>query len=209
MDTNHLRIYRQARYCTIGALNNETSNVWFVCHFNGLAERGHYVVAPEGLSRFYLKGYEGRVGATWMTKEDRETDIEDYVVYLDALYDQIFDKIPRENVKVHILGFSQGAATISRWIALGKVELETWILWAGLFPHDLTFEVNREKLLNAKTFLVYGDQDPFRDEEKIRERNQLVAKEGLNYEAIQFEGGHNIPEETLIGLLDRYPGWFH
>ncbi len=213
MHTQHIPVKRNARYCTLGNLDDSTAHVWFVCHgygqlapyfiqnFKCIDDGRHYIVAPEGLSRFYLKGFEGRVGATWMTKEERELDIQDYVGYLDDLYDYIFNRISRSKVNVHLLGFSQGAATVSRWIALGNVTLESWILWAGLFPYDLTFEVNREKLLNARTFLLYGNHDPFRDEDKIKERKDLVDKEGLQYETIHFDGAHEIPEKTLLSLM--------
>lgn len=220
METHHLPVTKQARYCTLGNLNQSVRHVWFACHgygqlapyfirhFETLNDGRHFIVAPEGLSRFYLKGVEGRVGATWMTKEDRETDIQDYVNYLDQLYRQVFDIISREQVKVHLLGFSQGAATISRWIALGDVTLESWILWAGLFPYDLSFEINREKLLNAKTLLVYGNDDPYYDAEKYRERHAIVEREGLTYETIAFEGKHEIPGEELLRVTQAYPDLF-
>ena len=220
METFHFPVQRTARYCTLGQLSDDTRHVWFVCHgygqlatyfiknFEVLDDGKNYIVAPEALSRFYLKGFEGRVGATWMTKEDRLTEINDYVQYLDQLYDAVFEQIPRGQVNVHLLGFSQGAATVSRWIALGKVRLESWILWAGLFPYDLKFEVNREKLLNAETFLVYGDQDEFKDDAKVHERHQLVENEGLAYETLQFNGRHEIPSEALLKLVRSKPELF-
>src|SRR5213595_2848351 len=73
---------------------------------------GHrYLVAPEGLSRFYLSESptERRVGASWMTREDRLAEIEDYVRYLDAVYADVFGFLDRALVTAHALGFSQGA----------------------------------------------------------------------------------------------------
>lgn len=216
MPTHHLPVTKTARYHTLGSLSADTRHVWFVCHgygqlapyfirnFHPLDDGETFVVAPEALNRFYVKHLEGRVGATWMTKEDRQQDIRDYVQYLDALYYRIFEQIPREQVKVHILGFSQGAATISRWIAEGAVTLESWILWGGLFPHDLNFSVNPEKLRHAPTFMVYGDQDPYWDDAKLRERHQLVANAGLQYEHLTFSGGHEIPADALQYLIDLY-----
>lgn len=215
VDANHLAVNRTARYYTLGKWNAAIQHVWFVCHgygqlayyfiknFKTLNDGQNLVVAPEALSRFYLKGFEGRIGATWMTKEDRLTEINDYVNYLDLLYEKVFTHIDRQQIKVHLLGFSQGAATVSRWLALGKVEVENLILWAGLWPPDLQFEVNRHKLLNAKTYLVYGNDDPFRDEKKIRERKAIVEQEGVAYEEITFEGEHNIPEAPLRQVAER------
>ena len=52
-------------------------------------------MAPEALSRFYADVTPGRhgptstVGATWMTREDRENEIRDYVAYLDEMTDHV------------------------------------------------------------------------------------------------------------------------
>ena len=112
----------QARYHQLGELNTKTKHLIFALHgygqqskyfirkFRSLVEYGICIIAPEGLNRFYLEGYSGRVGATWMTKEDRETDILNYLRYLNAIYAQL----TTHSVKVTILGFSQGAATESR-----------------------------------------------------------------------------------------------
>src|SRR5438067_4641848 len=72
-----------------------------------------------------------------MTREDRLAEIDDYVRYLDAVYDDVFRRIDRARVTVHALGFSQGAATVSRWTAMGKSRIDRVILWGGEFPPDL------------------------------------------------------------------------
>jgi hypothetical protein len=104
---HHLRVERTARYFTMGAPERAPEGgideLWYVCHgYRQSAERflGHFrsigdehriIVAPEALSRFYIEPAEGRhgpadrVGASWMTREDRESEIRDYVGYLDAL----------------------------------------------------------------------------------------------------------------------------
>ena len=90
---------------------------YFIRKFRPLAEAGWHVIAPEGAHRFYLQGTEGRVGASWMTKEARLDDIADQIVFLDALLGQLEEGMasgPR-----FLLGFSQGVATALRWAALG------------------------------------------------------------------------------------------
>ena len=44
------------------------------------------IVIPEGPHRFYLEGSSGRVGASWMTREWRETDIAENTQYLLSTY---------------------------------------------------------------------------------------------------------------------------
>jgi hypothetical protein len=47
------------------------------------------IIVPEGPHRFYLEGSSGRVGASWMTKEWREQDIEENTRYLLALIEKV------------------------------------------------------------------------------------------------------------------------
>src|SRR5207247_6476521 len=66
MQEHHIGVTRSARYFTLGDSSRGVGEVWFACHGYGqLAARfleklrvlddGHrYLVAPEGLSRFYL-----------------------------------------------------------------------------------------------------------------------------------------------------------
>jgi hypothetical protein len=61
----------------------------FIQKFKELASENTLIVAPEALSRFYLNGFSGRVGATWMTKEARDTEILDYLNYLNKLLDTL------------------------------------------------------------------------------------------------------------------------
>ena len=97
IDIRHIRVQKTARYAVLRP-NTPANSVMFAIHgyremvpyfikkFQSLADQGVMVVAPEGLHRFYIEGYSGRVGASWMTKEDRESDIIDYVDYLNQLY---------------------------------------------------------------------------------------------------------------------------
>src|SRR2546430_12104530 len=88
---------------------------------------------------FYLSESpaERRVGASWMTREDRLVEIEDYVRYLDAVHDHVRGGMRSEPVSVHAIGFSQGAGTVSRWAALGKTHVDRLVLWGGGIPPDL------------------------------------------------------------------------
>ncbi len=82
MKEHHLIIPKTARYFQNGELNQSTSEVWIVCHgygqlanfflrkFDLLNSNTTCIIAPEGLHRYYLEGSAGRVGASWMTKED-------------------------------------------------------------------------------------------------------------------------------------------
>ncbi|HUR91296.1 MAG TPA: hypothetical protein VMY38_01335, partial [Gemmatimonadaceae bacterium] len=98
---------RTSRYAVLGAPISEATEVWLVCHGYGqLAERfisrfsviddgKRMIVAPEGLSRFYLSSSSGgysasdKVGASWMTREGRDAEIVDQVRYLELVCERV------------------------------------------------------------------------------------------------------------------------
>ena len=208
----HLITKKTARYYTQGNINT-ASNVWFVLHgygqlapyfikkFAGLDSEDHFVVAPEGLHRFYLKNSSGRVGASWMTKEARLEDIHDYIAFLNLLYAKYSDQIASKNIIV--LGFSQGAATASRWVGAGEVAANHLVLWAGVFPPDM--DAAQTKAVVNTTHITYclGNDDPYFPEEKQRELKEYLKDLNLNYDLFRYSGKHTIPGEALDRLKSK------
>ena len=88
---------------------------FFIRKFQSAEELGYTIIAPQGLHKFYLEGTSGRVGASWMTKENREDDIQNYLIYLNAVHSEISSE--KNWDEIVILGFSQGVATAFRWLA--------------------------------------------------------------------------------------------
>jgi predicted esterase len=171
---------------------------YFIQKFKPFAERGIAVVAPEGLNRFYIEGYSGRVGANWMTKEDRETDIEDYLFYLNSLLQDLRETYG--NVPFHLLGFSQGGATASRWFASNDFEWKSFSLYASVFPNDFDFEGQKARFESLPSYLLFGDSDPFADEATIASKTVWLAEKGINPKILRFEGGHDIYPKVLEKL---------
>src|SRR2546421_10278126 len=211
-----LPVPRTARYYTLGAAGPGTRQVWVVCHGYGqLASRfleklrvlddgTRYLVAPEGLSRFYLSesATERRVGASWMTREDRLAEIEDYVQYLDAVYQDVFGSLDRSQVTVHALGFSQGAATVGRWTALGRAKVDRLTLWGGEFPPDLdlALETVVDRLRAARLSLVYGRADQFITSKVVAGITERLRAHGIPCREVPFDGGHELNATVLREL---------
>ncbi len=204
---------RTARYYTLGTACPATREVWFACHgygqlaeyfarhFSHIASKERLVVVPEGLSRFYLDGPGGRrVGATWMTKEDRLNEIEDYIKYLDKISREIFNRIPREQVKVTALGFSQGTATVSRWITRGDINADRLILWAGMLPPELDLAACHPLFNRLNLTLVLGDQDEYARPAIIEKQETLLNTHGIRFRNIRFSGTHKLNSEVLETL---------
>jgi predicted esterase len=212
MEERHLSIPRSARYFTIGPAASSARDVWFVLHgygqlagrflrhFEFLAERQCLVVAPEGLSRFYLEsGARDKVGASWMTREDRLTEIGDYVRYLDALFSEVMRE-RRVQGGVHVLGFSQGTATASRWLERGSAHADRLILWGGEVPPDLDLIRVRTRWEATNLVLVAGSTDPFITTKVLARDEKRLSDHGISYRLEKFEGGHELVPEVLSGM---------
>jgi len=213
---HHLHVSRTARYYVDGALDGAVRDLWIACHGYGqlageflgdcasLRAAGRAIVAPEGLSRFYFEGgFHGpgsKVGATWMTREDRLAEIEDYVAYLDALHDEVFARVERKAAKLTVLGFSQGTATVSRWVAAGRVKPDRVILWGGLLPPDLDLNAAKDALTRLELVLVAGRRDRFVDDAKLSAQVAELERVGIAARAVRYSGGHRLNGEILAEL---------
>ena len=128
---------------------------FFIKKFNACSNN-YTILAPEGPHRFYKNGYSGRVGASWMTKEARVDDIKDNINWLTEwltshLKENKYDKII-------LLGFSQGGATAARWYYNNPNLFDQLILWASVFPPDISKP--KIKLPNNNLYVV-GKNDEF------------------------------------------------
>lgn len=218
---HHLTVPRTARYAMLGKPGNGVTEVWFVCHgfgqlarnfvreFAGVADASRLVIAPEALSRFYLGEVNGttsataRIGAVWMTREDRLAEIADYVAYLDALYKRIFETVPRERVTVTALGFSQGVATVCRWAAVGHTQLDHLVLWGGRLPDEFSAPEHVTPLKRMRCTVVMGREDPLLSGATQRLERARLQTLGLDAEWVTFEGGHALDRGTLGQIASR------
>jgi len=217
----HIRVARTARYYTLGSVGPDLREVWLVCHgyrqlagrflrrFADLDDGTRLIVAPEGLSRFYLHDGEGRhgkdvpVGATWMTREDREHEISDYVAFLDAVLEEISEEVGGEIPCLTVLGFSQGAQTVCRWVAEGEAAVERLILWGSYPPDDLDPDRGPRRLGSAELTLVHGVLDHFISEEAHAAQEARLEELGISFKTITHEGGHELDP----ALLREIAGW--
>jgi predicted esterase len=215
---HHLTITRTARYYALGDPAGAPTDIWIVCHgfgqlarsfieqFRAIARSGRLVIAPEALNRYYLNreggraGANARVGGTWMTREDRLAEIDDYVRYLDALLREVGGDIPR-NVRVTALGFSQGAAVVTRWLVHGEARLDRVILWCGLLPPEIHpgGEV-RSRLTRADLHFVCGRDDPMIDARQLSAQTDLLSQAEVPHRVVEFAGGHALDSSTLVSL---------
>lgn len=205
-----IKVEKTFRYYTFGN-PDKAQHIWFVLHgygqlayyflrkFNVLDPEKHFIVAPEGMHRFYLKGTSGRVGASWMTKEARLDDIEDNHRYLDTLSQELLAEHSFD--KRTILGFSQGGATASRWHQRNTIKADNFVLWACVFPPDLEAAYDDPVFKSSNNHFAIGSKDEY-FEGRLDEVIETYERKIPEIKTWLFEGPHNIDSETLRKLAD-------
>jgi predicted esterase len=214
-----LTVARTARYYTLGA-DSSADDVWFVCHgyaqlaatfvesFRLIADERRLIVAPEGLSRFYIEaatraGTSRTVGASWMTRDDRLDEIADYVRYLDAVAERVFSSLKRADVRMTALGFSQGVATVCRWLAQREATAEHIVLWGATLPPELPYERGPSVFNGARISLVLGDRDAAIDRATFDDNEATLRANGFPVSRYGFAGGHRLDNDLLRELARR------
>ncbi len=209
MQEHHLTVPRTARYVTLGPLDGTAEDVWFAFHGYGqlaprfartldsLDDGRRLIVVPEGLSRYYVNHAARVVGASWMTREDRLSEIADYIAYLDQLLDTLGSAIPVA-VPLTVLGFSQGTATACRWATAGRPEPARLVLWGGTMPPEL--DLAGGALDDMEVVLVRGDADELYPAGTASGQAALLERHGVRHRSMSFEGSHELNRDLLLSL---------
>lgn len=194
-------------------LGNEVNPkfIWIICHgyaqlaqefsekFKCIENSEHLFVFPEALNRFYAKGSSGRVGASWMTKEARLDDIEDNLQYLDKLVEKF--KSLYHKSKFVLFGFSQGGATVCRWLAGTNFKIDELVIYGSVFPPDLSAELDFSDKINGRIFYVTGNSDQYISQDEKKSQIAGLRKSKNNLVEIDFEGDHDIYELALFKIV--------
>jgi len=213
MKSHKILFEKTAHYSTIGEPSKKIKYIWIVCHgygqlaslmihkFDGFDEQEHFILAPEGLSRFYWnRSSPNPVGSSWMTKVDRLDEIADYTRYIKKLYNEYVPQMA-DDVEIILFGFSQGCATQIRWIMREFPKFHHLVLWGGLLPEDLDYTPHTEYFSDKNLYWVYGDKDQFLEQKHIDWHHKFMKEQSLSFKTIQFEGKHRIDREVLHNLF--------
>ncbi len=212
--TEHsIKIERTAHYYTLGDDIQSADHIWLLIHGYGqLASRmisrfnnenldKHYFIAPEGLSKHYVRRKPNYVGATWMTQEHRLDEISDYLAYLSQVIEPIVHNM-KPHQKLNILGFSQGTSTMWRYINHSRLHFHTVINWAGEFPPELDYQVMLPYLntISHKYFCV-GNNDEYLTEEHKDKLKLFVSQNNLGFKFKFFDRTHVIDQKTFGEIM--------
>ena len=214
-----LETLRTARVWYLGGGGpGEPAEIWYLLHgygeradrfldrFRPLASPARLLVAPEGLSRFYLTrvgevGHSAgdRVGASWMTRLARDEEIGDYVRYLGLVARRTEEGRRGEEPVRTVLGFSQGAHTAARWVCLGGLRTAKLILWGASLPGDLPDGAAR-RLAATSLILVRGRNDRLRRPDAEEEEERWLGRAGIDWTVRTHAGGHEIVPSLLRAI---------
>lgn len=211
-ERHSIEVPRTARYHVLAGAG-VTGDVWFLLHGYGqlagqfldslaaLARPARMLVAPEALSRFYLKRGTGEIGASWMTREERAEEIRDTVRYLDLVRERVLaEHALARDARLHAFGFSQGGAAAARWAVLGDAPLARVILWGCPFPPDLDLARHAERARRLRWCFVLGDADSTIDRGSWESGVVRLRDAGIEPEVHRFAGGHELEPATLARL---------
>lgn len=210
-ESRNIEVTKTARFWVEGDISGGAHTVVFVLHgygmaaldclnlFDKLKAPGVLMVAPEGLSRFYRKGFAGDVVASWMTREDRDLEIRDQAGYLDKLLVHILDEIAPKASRVVVVGYSQGVATGSRWIRHRKgAGIDMFVSYAG--------EISPDVLASGwpaavKVIQVFSDTDEFIPSSNFHSQASTLRNSGVDVGLLQYEGKHAVLPDVVERLM--------
>jgi len=198
-------------YTTLNTYSGNTKTVWlvlhgigylsryFIRHFNHLDPQEHYIIAPQAQSKYYLNGEYRHMGASWLTRENLESEIENVLNYLEAVYSaEALAHVP----KLNILGYSQGVSIATRLVARRKIPCANLIMHSGKVPVELEADDFRF-LENTNFHFIYGNQDEYLEKGIITlEESRLNKLFGSRLTIHNFDGGHEVDRESITRIAN-------
>ena len=200
-------------YETLNELGPETKNVWLAFHgigflskyflryFDELNPLHNYIIAPQAPSKYYLNNQYRHVGASWLTRVDREQETLNVLNYIEKVIEN--ESIPKR-CNLIVFGFSQGVSIATRLIAKTGLKCKKLVLYAGGLPNELAPKDFKSLLEHqTKIYSILGTEDEYINKDRLEEESKkLMELFKGRAEKITFEGGHELKKELINSLAD-------
>jgi len=193
-------------YSTLNEKTEKTKIVWLVFHgigylsryflkyFKHLNPEENYIIAPQAQSKYYLNGEYRHVGASWLTKENTEAEIENMLNYLDAVFEA---ENLSEVENLNIFGYSQGVSVATRFVARRKIQCKNLIMHSGKVPQELK-TIDFTFLDQTNFTFIYGTEDKYLENGIIKvEKKRLNNLFPKNLKIESFKGGHEVNTKLI------------
>ncbi len=219
--TESLEVRRTALVAMLGPQGPALPGVrelWYVLHgyamravpflegFRAIADGTRLLVAPEALSRFYDGTLSpgahknAPVVASWMTRGERDSEIADYLEYLDTVHTTITSRLGGAKPTVTVFGFSQGGATAARWVASGRVPAARLVVWGSAMAPELDIGTRGSPLRQPETVFVVGSSDGYITPKIVAGEVERLHAAQFPFRQLSFAGGHRLDDGVLRQL---------
>jgi len=216
--TESIEVRRTALVASLGPVPGPgITELWYVLHGQGMRavpfledcraadSQSRLIVAPEGLSRYYegpiTTHKNAIIGASWMTRDERESEIRDYVRYLDDVHASMTRRFGGAMPAVTVIGFSQGGATAMRWVAAGNVKPARLVIWASSLPPEMDY-ANDAHLRAPQFTYVCGTTDVWITPKVLDQQFGMLRSAKFPYRQESFAGGHRLDNDTLLRIAN-------
>jgi predicted esterase len=143
------------------------------------------VVSVEALHRFYRRRFT-EVGASWMTRENRELTIADNIRYVSSVVTKVMSD-HRPGTPLVMTGFSQGVAMAFRAAATVSRRVSGVIACGG----DVPPELEASQLARIPSVLIgHGSRDEWYTAEKVRSDEQRLRAARIGVQIHTSDAGH-------------------
>jgi len=205
MEENSITYTHTNTYTTLNDVTSQTKNVWvalhgmgylskyFIKYFKALDTTENYIIAPQAPSKYYQDKRFKYIGASWLTRENIETEKENLFAYLDAMWSKELEKIGNQEVRFIFMGYSQGVSILTRWMAHRALSCDYLLLHSGAIPQELeATDFNYLPQSTTVTYL-YGDEDEYITEaRKTEQQLKGSALFGNRLNVQVFKGKHEV-----------------
>ncbi|WP_378173446.1 alpha/beta hydrolase [Aquimarina sp. SS2-1] len=197
-------------YDTLNELTEETKTVWLVFHgigylsryfirlFQSLDPSENYIIAPQAPSKYYKNNDYKKVGSSWLTKENTQTETKNVLNYVDAVIEA--ENLP-STINFVVLGYSQGVSIASRWIASRNIQPDGFVMISGGFPKELAKEDFTFLTDKTKVTHILGEKDPYFEIDKVNAEKVRVKEILPQIEFRTHPGGHELDITTLKNII--------
>jgi predicted esterase len=152
------------------------------------------LVSVQALHRFYTRSQE--VAANWMTRQDRELEIESNTAYVWSVVYAV-QRDYRVRRPLVFAGFSQGVAMAYRAAAAGSCD--GLILLAGDVPPDVASRASGLPPI----LLGRGTKDEWYTEQKATADARLLRDAGVSVTEHVFDAGH-VWDESFVTTAQQF-----
>jgi predicted esterase len=135
-----------------------------------------------------------------MTRDERESEIADYLAYLDTVHATITSRLGGAKPIVTVLGFSQGGATAARWVASGRVPAARLVVWGSAMAPELDVAAPDSALRRGETVFVVGSTDAFITPKIVAREVERLRAAQFPFRQLSFDGGHRLDDGALRQL---------